>query len=126
MEEAFCFDDHSLWKIPEEQQAEVRRKWEKIRKESGSGGSRMGGTSAGSGNGNFQETLEIAKKSRGDYRKFLRQFAVLREELKLDQTSFDYIYYSYGMEHYGNIPLIEPLPLPARTISVDMYVISIV
>ena len=109
MEEAFCFDDHSLWKIPEEQQAEVRRKWEKIRKESGSGGSRMGGTSAGSGNGNFQETLEIAKKSRGDYRKFLRQFAVLREELKLDQTSFDYIYYSYGMEHYGNIPLIEPL-----------------
>ena len=109
MEAAFCFDDHSLWKIPKEQQAEIRRKWEKIRKESGSGGSRTGGTSAGSGSGNFQETLEITKKSRGDYRKFLRQFAVLREELKLDEMSFDYIYYSYGMEHYGNIPLIEPL-----------------
>ena len=109
MEAAFCFDDHSLWEVPKEQQAEIRRKWEKIRKESGNGGSRAGGTSAGSGSGSFQETLEITKKSRGDYRKFLRQFAVLREELKLDQTGFDYIYYSYGMEHYGNIPLIEPL-----------------
>ena len=109
MEAAFCFDDHSLWEVPKEQQAEIRRKWEKIRKESGNGGSRAGGTSAGSGSGRFQETLEITKKSKGDYRKFLRQFAVLREELKLDQSSFDYIYYSYGMEHYGNIPLIEPL-----------------
>lgn len=109
MEAAFCFDDHSLWKLPKEQQAEIRRKWEKIRKESGSGGSLAGGTSVGSGSGNFQQTLEITKKSRGDYRKFLRQFSVLREELKMDQTSFDYIYYSYGMEHYGNIPLIEPL-----------------
>ena len=109
MEAAFCFDDHSLWEVPKERQAEIRRKWEKIRKESGNGGSRAGGTSAGSGSGSFQEMLEITKKSRGDYRKFLRQFAVLREELKLDQTSFDYIYYSYGMEHYGNIPLIEPL-----------------
>lgn len=109
MAEVFCFDDHSLWEVPKEQQAEIRRKWEKIRKESGNGGGRSGGTSAGSGSGSFQETLEITKKSRGDYRKFLRQFAVLREELKLDQSGFDYIYYSYGMEHYGNIPLIEPL-----------------
>lgn len=109
IETAFCFDDHSLWALSNGEQAEIRRKWEKIRKESGSGGSRTGGTSAGGGSGNFQETLEITEKSRGDYRKFLRQFTVQREELKLDQAGFDYIYYSYGMEHYGNIPLIEPL-----------------
>ena len=41
--------------------------------------------------------------------KFLRQFSVLREEVELDTESFDYIFYNYGMEHYGNLPLIEPL-----------------
>ena len=29
--------------------------------------------------------------------------------MELDTESFDYIYYSYGLEHYGNLPLIEPL-----------------
>ena len=32
-----------------------------------------------------------------------------REEIQLDEDSFDYIFYNYGMEHYGNLPLIEPL-----------------
>ena len=27
----------------------------------------------------------------------------------MDLESFDYILYSYGMEHYGSLPLIEPL-----------------
>ena len=44
-----------------------------------------------------------------DYRKFLKQFCRLREEVELDTESFDYIFYHFGMEHYGNLPLIEPL-----------------
>ena len=48
-------------------------------------------------------------RSRYDYRKFLKQFCRLREEVELDTESFDYIFYSYGMKHYGNLPLIEPL-----------------
>lgn len=43
-----------------------------------------------------------------DYRKFLKQFAAT-EEVELDTESFDYIFYHFGMEHYGNLPLIEPL-----------------
>ena len=31
------------------------------------------------------------------------------EELKVNDEEFDYIYYTYGLEHYGNMPLIEPL-----------------
>ena len=27
----------------------------------------------------------------------------------MDTESFDYVFYHYGMEHYGNMPLIEPL-----------------
>ena len=29
--------------------------------------------------------------------------------MKVDMDSFDYIFYNYGMELYGNMPLIEPL-----------------
>lgn len=48
-------------------------------------------------------------RSRYDYRRFLKKFAVPREEVELDTESFDYIMYHYGMEHYGDMPLIEPL-----------------
>ena len=59
-----------------------------------------------------QELLEQVRaenRERCDYKKFLRKFAVLKEELRIDDDSFDYAYYTYGMEHYGNMPLIEPL-----------------
>ncbi len=63
----------------------------------------------GANPGNRQEELEQLYKSRYDYRKFLKKFAFPREEIQLDEESFDYIFYHFGMEHYGNLPLIEPL-----------------
>ena len=39
---------------------------------------------------------------------FLRKFAVLKEEVTVDDDSFDYVFYSYGLRLYGNMPLIEP------------------
>lgn len=44
-----------------------------------------------------------------DYKTFLRKFAVWKEQLQVDEDSFDYGFYAYGMEHYGNIPFLEPL-----------------
>ncbi len=44
-----------------------------------------------------------------DYRKMLERFAVMGEELKINDEEFDYIYYTYGLSHYRNMPLIEPL-----------------
>ena len=44
-----------------------------------------------------------------DYQTFLQKFAVYKERLQVDMDSFDYGFYSYGIEHYGNIPFIEPL-----------------
>ena len=29
--------------------------------------------------------------------------------MTVNDDEFDYIYYTYGLEHYGNMPLIEPL-----------------
>ena len=44
-----------------------------------------------------------------DYSEFLRKFAALGEELKVNDDEFDYIFYTYGLNLYGNLPLIEPL-----------------
>ena len=44
-----------------------------------------------------------------DYSDFLKKFAVLCEEVKINKEEFDYIYYTLGLEMYGDMPLIEPL-----------------
>ena len=50
----------------------------------------------------------MENRERYDYRSFLKKFCVLKEEMQVDMDSFDYIFYNYGMELYGNMPLIEP------------------
>ena len=44
-----------------------------------------------------------------DYTEFLKKFAVMSEEVRLNNDEFDYIYYTYGLDLYENMPLIEPL-----------------
>ena len=55
------------------------------------------------------EALRVENREKYDYREFLRKFSVLKEEIKVDLDTFDYIFYNYGMNLYGNMPLIEPL-----------------
>ena len=57
----------------------------------------------------LEEQICAVNRKRYDYREFLRKFSVLKEEMQVDMDSFDYIFYNYGMELYGNMPLIEPL-----------------
>ena len=59
--------------------------------------------------GNQVEELSVEEKGKYDFHHFLRRFAVHREEIHTDTQSFDYIPYIYGLDHYGNIPLIEYL-----------------
>lgn len=58
---------------------------------------------------NLLNQIQIENRERYDYKQFLRKFAVLKEEIQVDEDSFDYIYYTYGLNLYGNMPLIEPL-----------------
>ncbi len=51
--------------------------------------------------------LQVQNTSHTDYRTFLSQFKILREEGGIDLDSFDYGMYSFGLEHYGDMPLIE-------------------
>lgn len=59
--------------------------------------------------GDILQSLTIENRERYDYRQFLRRFVTTREEMRVDQDSFDYAYYALGLELYGDIPLIEPL-----------------
>ena len=55
------------------------------------------------------QNLKEVNREKYDYTFFLKKFAVRGEVMKLDPDEFDYIFYTYGMKMYGNMPLIEPL-----------------
>ena len=64
---------------------------------------------AGIDAGTFEVNLGVANRKAYDYREFLKRFSALSEEMKVSTEEFDYIYYTYGLVQYGNMPLIEPL-----------------
>lgn len=57
----------------------------------------------------MRDALAERNRERVDYGTFLRKFVVRGETLKVDPDAFDYIFYTYGLQLYGNVPLIEPL-----------------
>lgn len=59
--------------------------------------------------GSREEKMLLRQAAKYDFTRYLRRYSILREELQLDESSFDYIPYCYGLERYGNLPLIEPL-----------------
>ena len=59
--------------------------------------------------GNLIQNLRSVNRERYDYETFLRKFASLQEDMKVNDNEFDYIYYTYGLSRYGNMPLVEPL-----------------
>lgn len=59
-----------------------------------------------------------------DYSAFLRIFAAENEVMKVSDEEFDVIYYTYGLERYGNIALIEPLEYSSQN-RIREFVIAI-
>ena len=72
----------------------------------------------------LMQHLAVANRKVYDYTEFLRKFMTMNEEMLLNQDEFDYIYYTYGMELYGNMPLVEPLEYK-ETDRVREFVIAI-
>ena len=62
----------------------------------------------GQEDGLVQKLARVNRRKR-DYRAFLRRFAELAEEMRLDDADFDPVFYTYGLATYGNVPLVEPL-----------------
>ena len=57
----------------------------------------------------MEENLKEATREKYDYSDFLQRFMTMGETIQVNDDEFDYIYYTYGLSHYGNMPLVEPL-----------------
>lgn len=63
----------------------------------------------GTSRGFNTELIDAVTRDNADYSEFLKKFIRINEALEINDDEFDYIYYTYGLKLYGNIPLIEPL-----------------
>lgn len=106
----FFADDHHLWNKAhnEEQEQEISSQWQQISERIQTQMETVM-SEAGSDGEAVLEQLRVETQETTNYRGFLRRFAVLGEEMTVDADSFDYSYYVYGLQQYGNMPLIEPL-----------------
>lgn len=106
----FRKDDHQFWYDPSKNKSKPERQqdWDSIREKMQTEielFSKEHSDEAGS----MKNALQVENRDRYDYREFLRKFSVLKEEMRVDMDTFDYIFYNYGMSLYGNMPLIEPM-----------------
>ena len=145
----FCMDDHSFWArlqdnhgddenqnkdnpdIDMQMQLRLRRANKKEREEFWKNeAKRMNSDLASIGDeksseaGSLSFYLRAEVTDKRSFVEFLQQIAVVREELRIDPDSFDYGLYQYGMELYGNMPLIEENEY-SETHKVDELVIAI-
>lgn len=126
----FVRDSHFLWRAEEQEGAEgslknqqiTQEQWkkisERIKADLKSFTKNKSGTEA------LEKNLEETTRERYDYSEILRKFTVAGEDITVNDDEFDYIYYTYGLEHYGNLPLIEPLEYK-ETDKVREFVIAI-
>ena len=127
LQRLFAMDDHSLWDLEEKRERERSeqqdQKWQDLASSAQTALDAMV-SQHGTGGEGVTEQLSIAARDDVDYRKFLRRFAAPREVLHADADAFDYIYYTYGLMHYGNMPLIEP-PETKEEKRIEDFVIAI-
>jgi len=67
--------------------------------------SKMQGDKAGC----LMQNLREVNREKYDYTSFLKKFAVRGEVMRVNDDEFDYIFYTYGLQLYEKMPLIEPL-----------------
>lgn len=107
----FRRDDHSFWEFPEEQMENriqsLQNKWQDISEKTQTEMETFAKDQEEEA-GDMVRKLQVENRKKYDYRSFLKQFAVMREEIQVDLDSFDYGFYTYGLSVYGNMPLIEP------------------
>lgn len=102
----FQRDIHSLWR-PAEQLEITQEQWKKISERIKADLKSF--TKNRNGAESLEKNLEETTRDHYDYSDILRRFTVMGEDITVNDEEFDYIYYTYGLGHYGNLPLIEPL-----------------
>ena len=111
LELAFFVDDHGLWAPAEresrEQNERQDQRWQSLAEKAQTGMETVLAGQAAGGEA-VLEQLRVAAREGVDYREFLRRFAAPREVMAVDGDAFDYGFYAYGLQIYGNMPLVEP------------------
>lgn len=59
--------------------------------------------------GAMAQNLAAVNREKYDYTAFLKKFAVMGEQMRINDDEFDYIFYTYGLKLYEKMPLVEPL-----------------
>ena len=131
MRELFKADDHSLWYLPPEEKMQISAQLQIAAGGSGDADSsdsaaaseadwenvsqrmqqdiEMFSKQQGNTAGDMMQNLREVNRERYDYTSFLKKFAVMGEVMKINDDEFDYVYYTYGLQLYDKMPLIEPL-----------------
>ncbi len=110
LQNEFYTDDHCYWPAETQQniiQQALQNQWNKIARQAS-----IQQKQRGSDTTDIEQMLAVqikAARSRRSYHDFLKKFTVLHEELHCDPEEFDLNFYTYGLQLYGNMPLIEPL-----------------
>ena len=105
-QKSFAKDLHTYWKAQERIEM-TEEEWQQISRriraelKSFSESRGMGET--------LKESLDESTRERYDYHSILQRFMVMGERMGINEEEYDYIYYTYGLNTYGNLPLVEPL-----------------
>lgn len=121
----FYVDSHDRWDEEEDPRVRTERQnqWQEMREKMETEMESFGEENAQSGK-DLLEQIKAENRERYDYKRFLKKFAVLREEAEVDPDSFDPIFYTYGLTLYENMPLIEPLET-REVFKIEDFVIAI-
>ena len=126
LQREFFADDHGLWD-PEgqddEKQQRQDQRWQDLAGRTQTAMDTVLGGQAQGGEAIYEQ-VKVASRESVDYRAFLRRFAAYREVMEADGDAFDYTFYTYGLQLYGNMPLIEP-PETREEKRVEDFVIAI-
>ncbi len=107
-ERAFARDDHSMWRTSAEAEMVIsEEEWKKISRQVLTEIKNF--SEKGTSSESLEKNLSEGAAIKYDYAKLLQRFLVNGESNRLSEDEFDYIYYTYGLEKYDNMPLIEPL-----------------
>lgn len=111
LHQEFFADSHDLWEqeMPKSRQVRRQNQWKDNREKLQTAMETTGSKDPSEDGRSLLELVQAENRERYDYRAFLKKFAVLKEEIQVDPDSFDPIFYTYGLELYENMPLIEPL-----------------
>lgn len=114
-------DDHSLWgqKHDEREKAFWQGQGEKLLRSGNPRRKRKAGTAKR----NRIRRLVPAAGQRGDYRGILMGLSSYRENSRLNMDEFQYSWYSYGLQLYGDMPLIEPLEYSEERKIADLVIV---